>query len=425
MSHHGMPFLIINYGSEMIFILEQRLHAQNVSVEKSHKVLQDVAKSMFAPQLVQELMRPQDLYSVAATREVFDRLAQSSIMRLSENSMDKLYDLMTMGCKLQLFSCRYPKELVELTMNHLSAVKRAVGPAGADVIANAEEQLARTFGNFSSGQLADVRHQLLTFFQGKRVKVSLFLQEKLQNPDSTFNLARGGPVSVDPPTQPVGTIKYYDQGVLALTEAFPHPDAAIVAPPVVDNRNPFDPAARTSKLGFNVYMTERKKGPDDGSSAPAAVAAPRPVPAAAPSSSTGPAAAAAAAAAPSAGGSASPLGRSKQMSSFRRYSQAGPAAPLSGNAAALNSLSAMIIGNSVPKETVRINLFDDPNDDVAGAGAAYSSGAQVIEIGRVSRDDMMRTNNELMDVISGFRDAPAVAAGGGGGQDLLDLMDDA
>ena len=35
-------------------------------------------------------------------RAVFDRLAHSSIMRLNTNSMDKLFDLMTMAVKYQV-----------------------------------------------------------------------------------------------------------------------------------------------------------------------------------------------------------------------------------------------------------------------------------------------------------------------------------
>ena len=45
---------------------------------------------MYNPKFIAELFRPQDVYSMTATRQVFDRLAHSSIMRLNENSMDKV-----------------------------------------------------------------------------------------------------------------------------------------------------------------------------------------------------------------------------------------------------------------------------------------------------------------------------------------------
>jgi hypothetical protein len=53
-------------------------------------VLQDVVRTMYNPKFILELFRSQELYSVQATRQIFDRLAHSSIMRLNESSMDKV-----------------------------------------------------------------------------------------------------------------------------------------------------------------------------------------------------------------------------------------------------------------------------------------------------------------------------------------------
>ncbi len=92
-----MPLLLVSMGGEMIYILQQRLDAQKISAIKGTKVLHDVLKSMFFPRFIQELFRPQDAFSLASTRQIFDRLAHSSIMRLNGSSMDKLIDLMTMG----------------------------------------------------------------------------------------------------------------------------------------------------------------------------------------------------------------------------------------------------------------------------------------------------------------------------------------
>ena len=47
-------------------------------------VLQDVIKTMYNQAFISELFRPQDVYSMHSTRQIFDRLAHSSIMRLNE-----------------------------------------------------------------------------------------------------------------------------------------------------------------------------------------------------------------------------------------------------------------------------------------------------------------------------------------------------
>lgn len=130
----AMPMLVINMGGEMVYILEQRLRAQNIPGDKSRKggsttaavplwrgcalrdvrdhatparcrppppppaVLSDVVKTMYSKKFIAELFKPQPLYSNRSTRQIFDRLAHSSIMRLNENSMDKVRSPSAAAC---------------------------------------------------------------------------------------------------------------------------------------------------------------------------------------------------------------------------------------------------------------------------------------------------------------------------------------
>ena len=54
----------------------QRLQAQNVQSKKAHKVLVDVLRALFAEIFIEEVFRPQETYSAASTRQIFERLAQ-------------------------------------------------------------------------------------------------------------------------------------------------------------------------------------------------------------------------------------------------------------------------------------------------------------------------------------------------------------
>lgn len=54
-------------------------------------VLHDIISTMFHKRFMEELFKPQPLYSKKAMRTVFDRLAHASIMRLNAPSMDKVY----------------------------------------------------------------------------------------------------------------------------------------------------------------------------------------------------------------------------------------------------------------------------------------------------------------------------------------------
>ena len=48
---------------------------------RAFAVLQDVVRTMYNPKFIAELFRGQDVYSMQSTRQIFDRLAHSSIMR--------------------------------------------------------------------------------------------------------------------------------------------------------------------------------------------------------------------------------------------------------------------------------------------------------------------------------------------------------
>lgn len=403
MAQHAMPFLIVNYGAEMVFILDQRLQAQNVNPEKSSKVLQDVIRAMFAPTFVEELLRPQPLYGPAATKEIFDRLAHSSIMRLSENSMDKLYDLMTMGCKYQYVTMRHPFELMELTLNHLDNIRASL-TSDSENLKDIDVRMRSLHDVLTCGILADTRHALLNFFQGKRVKVSLFLQEGMQNPDATLNIPKDTSLPPLPTCEAPGTIRYYDQGACVLQETFAHPDSDLKVPSTVATYDPLNAATRQCVQGKNLYLMDRKKKNADGTTATSAATAPS----AAPSSSK---------ATPS---STSPVASGGVIPPPQRTT-ARPA----GSFGALNSLSSLIVGANPAAATnsFKLNLFDDPNDDAPSSSP--SAEAQIISISKMTREEVYSTNAELVSVIGTFQVQQPAAKQQAAGDDLLDLMDSA
>ncbi|KAF0737260.1 hypothetical protein Ae201684_006436 [Aphanomyces euteiches] len=203
-----MPMILINMGGEMLYVLDQRLKAQNIAGDKSVKVLVDVVKTMYNTKFISELFKPHHMYSNVSTRQIFDRLAHSSIMRLNQSSMDKLYGLMRMGFKYNILACSSADQLVQVTMNHLRSIKEIVPLEEATVlIEDAIVLTANTYGNMSHGNFLLLKQSLCRFFQDVRIKVSLFLQSEIQNGDGSFVIRSDGPTATggDVP----GTIRYY------------------------------------------------------------------------------------------------------------------------------------------------------------------------------------------------------------------------
>eukprot|EP00638_Chattonella_subsalsa_P006436 CAMPEP_0117754794 /NCGR_PEP_ID=MMETSP0947-20121206/13047_1 /TAXON_ID=44440 /ORGANISM="Chattonella subsalsa, Strain CCMP2191" /LENGTH=388 /DNA_ID=CAMNT_0005573963 /DNA_START=114 /DNA_END=1280 /DNA_ORIENTATION=- len=234
-------------GGEMVYILQQRLNAQKVPVEKASKVLQDVVRTMYSSGFLEELFKPQKIYSNQNTKQIFDKLAHSSIMKLNKSSMEKLYDLMTMGFKYQVLLCSQPEQLLQVTMSHLQTLKQLV--AGSDAMALVEAaqlQVEQTFGRLSSGEWRMIREQLLQFFKGRKIKVSLFLKSQIQKVDGTIVLNHSGPVPIG--GEVPGVIRFFRNDRMVSTQTFDSEAGRVSEDPCNDI---FDP---NSDLGCNMYM---------------------------------------------------------------------------------------------------------------------------------------------------------------------------
>lgn len=242
----AMPILVINMGGEMIYILHQRLQAQNIPEEKARKVLEDVIRTMYTPVFLEELFKPQEMYSNSSTKQIFDKLAHSSIMRLNKQSMEKLYDLMSMGVKYQILACTCPQQYLQITLQHLDALSVIVQSETVQpLIASAISRCVNMYTSLSHGSWLLLQQSILQFFQGRKVKVSLFLQQELQTMNGVLILNNAGklPFNVDIP----GTIRYFENGSVVNTQRFPTTaDGA-----VTESTQVFD---HSSTLGKNMYL---------------------------------------------------------------------------------------------------------------------------------------------------------------------------
>uniref|UniRef100_H3D3R7 Organic solute carrier partner 1 n=2 Tax=Tetraodon nigroviridis TaxID=99883 RepID=H3D3R7_TETNG len=209
MSSRTLPLLFINLGGEMLYILDQRLRAQNIPADKAKKVMNDIITTMFNKKFLEELFKPQELYSKKALRTVFDRLAHASIMRLNQASMDKLYDLMTMAFKYQVLLCPRPKDILLISFNHMDAIRDFVkdAPGILNQVDETYQQLIEMYAPMSSGDFQLIRQTLLIFFQDMHIRVSIFLKDKVQNSNGRFVLSTSGPVPYG--TQVPGTIRLF------------------------------------------------------------------------------------------------------------------------------------------------------------------------------------------------------------------------
>ncbi|CAG2161210.1 unnamed protein product [Oppiella nova] len=250
MSREAFPVLYFNLGGEMIYIVEQRLTAQSIDTSKADKVIIDIFNAMFNPGLISEVFKKQQLLSVYAMRQMFEKLAHSSIMKLNDQSMNKLFDLMVMVTKYQIVFCNTPLDLIHITLNHLESMSRMARLDNTlKLIESSKEKFINYYLDMNWTKLQHIRHTILTFLQDIQTRVSIFLRDGTQENDGKFVIKPEGVVSCD--CQMPGVIKYFNQNNEVIE---------------VDN---FDPLGQyvvsTDKtfLGLNIYTKEYSQNTKD------------------------------------------------------------------------------------------------------------------------------------------------------------------
>lgn len=263
---NALPFLIINYGVEVMYVLHSRLTSQKVASAKVNRVMTDLVTSMLNEAFLNELFRPQRLYSEAATRSLFESVCDASIIHLDATSLRKLHDLVSVTLKYQFYSMNHPMELVEVSLNHLSCLA-GLAPDCAAAVESTRRRLEVCVAPLTHGDLMRIRQQLLNFCNSSRVRGSLLMERGLQRPDGTFNPPAMSALPPPQYSQAPGVVRYLKNGTQT---TFPHihsgirPSANIITLPW----NPFHTAFRMNCNGINVY-----EQPSQSSSAPPTTAA--------------------------------------------------------------------------------------------------------------------------------------------------------
>ena len=212
----SMPVIINCLGGEMIYILCSRLKAQSISQEKSVRVIKDIGNLLYNKKFQNDLYIHKKPNKHQEVKSIFESLAHSSIMRLNTTSMNKLFELMLMTLKLQILRTRYPEEICQIVINHFYGVieiMKMIDPNDTeliDMLKNAMNNFMNIYGKLNPYDYIILKSVILRFLQGKNVKVSIFIQENLQDTSSILYLPMN---EISPPfVGKLGVVKNISKG---------------------------------------------------------------------------------------------------------------------------------------------------------------------------------------------------------------------
>jgi hypothetical protein len=177
----------------MIYILHQRLVAQNIFQEKSDQVMTDVvlnyasSVNYWMTSFLTEVQESRKQISVTCLRNAFESvISASAIMKLTPPSFDKLYDLMLGTFKYQVIRCPFPSSMYYLTRNHVNNLMKMIDRLGSGVRNRIQTQIRDAFeaqfSQLTKYQWSILRQTLLTcILCDVQTRVSILIRQGMQD----------------------------------------------------------------------------------------------------------------------------------------------------------------------------------------------------------------------------------------------------
>jgi hypothetical protein len=137
------------------------------------------------------LLIPQEPLAIATFKDLFRKLAHSSIMKLDAASMDKLLYLILMTVKKELFLTSSPLELFPLTLGNLQTLQHYARGTDSEQLLEANIGLFRAAAtSYSFLQYQELKEYLLTLLENYQTKVINFHESGHQNQQGKLTFVR-------------------------------------------------------------------------------------------------------------------------------------------------------------------------------------------------------------------------------------------
>lgn len=151
-------------------------------------VLTDVVSVLLHPKLLDELFIPQPVATHAVIRQLLQDISATSIMKLDDYSMSKLWDLMTMIFKWQL-SVATNQTVFDISRRHLRDVGKLMPEYfPKSVFEHALRKFETLSNTFTEEDHNGLCNTLILWFSEYHTKISVLLRLGLQKKDGTFCL---------------------------------------------------------------------------------------------------------------------------------------------------------------------------------------------------------------------------------------------
>lgn len=201
--------IYVNIGSEMIYILNNRIKSLELEDSKRLSILQQIAGFLYKSEdNIKHLREQKQLITIDSLYAMLNQVCQQSVITLDNLSFQKMVEMILMALKKDLMLMRNDYGIISITINHLECVERIVGTTHITV--NLRKSLQSAFDDLTAYSFFMIKRDMLNYLLFKHSKISIYMRDNIQALDGHFIVRQ--PKLGGFNCEPTGTIRTWPEG---------------------------------------------------------------------------------------------------------------------------------------------------------------------------------------------------------------------
>lgn len=177
--------IYINMGSEMIFILNNRIKALDIDEGKRLSILAQIAQKLYNSEETDKLIRDcTSTLTLDGLYNLLHKVCHKSVITLDSASFTKMNEMVVMALKKDTLLMKNDFGLYHVTMNHLAGVDSLL--KRKDITQAARRQVVRLTSGMRPYDYHLAKKDIVNLLVFKHSKISVYLKDCVQGDDGHF-----------------------------------------------------------------------------------------------------------------------------------------------------------------------------------------------------------------------------------------------
>lgn len=177
----------VNLGSEMIYILNNRIKALDIDEAKRISILCQIAQTLYGNEENDKLLRDcQSTLSIDSIYNLLHKVCHKSVITLDSVSFAKMIEMIVMALKKDVLLMKNNFGLFHVTVNHLTCVDSLL--KRKDITLTTRQKVENLVSEMKPYDFYLVKKDILNLLVFKHSKISIYLRDNIQANDGHFSV---------------------------------------------------------------------------------------------------------------------------------------------------------------------------------------------------------------------------------------------